>query len=342
MKAAVLVETGKIDIREIDRPILGRDDLLIKTAYAGVCGSDLHAFRGKHPFRKPPVILGHELAGTVVECGGDVQGFRPGDRVTVMPLVACGTCRMCRMGRENICLNKQVPGAGAWLGSFAEYALAKASIAYKLAEGTPCELGVLAEPLAVGVHAVQRQARIEPGSRVLVLGGGTIGILTALAARAAGASDIVATDLFDFNLALTRELCGAATIHAGEAGWEEGLARAYPDKFDATFLCSGASATVGQAVRLTRRGGRIVVTGLFLEPVPVDLTAVTLGELELIGSQIYDHRDFRAAVDWIDAGRFDFRRLVTQVFRLQQAQHALTILANRTEDAVKILLQMSR
>ncbi len=342
MKAAVLVETGKIEIREIDGQTVGPDDILIKTAYAGVCGSDLHAFGGKHPFRKPPVILGHELAGTVVECGAGVGGYRHGDRVTVMPLVACGTCRLCRMGRENVCLNKQVPGAGAWLGSFAEYALAKASITYKLGEATPCELGVLAEPLAVGVHAVQRQARLEPGSRVLVLGGGTIGILTALAARAAGAGDIVATDLFEFNLALLRSLCGAAIIHAAEAGWEERLARAYPDKFDATFLCSGAPATVGQAVRQTRRGGRIIVTGLFLEPVPVDLTAVTLGELEVIGSQIYDHRDFRAAVDWIDAGRFDFRRLLTHVFPLEQAQHALTILANRTEDAVKILLRVSR
>lgn len=341
MKAAVLTETGRIDIREVDRPILGPDDLLIKTAYAGVCGSDLHAFRGKHPFRRPPVILGHELTGTVVECGGDVRGFRVGDRVTVMPLVACGACKPCRMGRENICLNKRVPGAGPWLGFFAEYALAKARITYTLGDATPGELGVLAEPLAVGVHAVQRQARIEPNSRVLVLGGGTIGILTALAARAAGAGDIVATDLLDFNLALARDLCGAAPVHAAEAGWEERLAQEYPDKFDTTFLCSGAPATVGQAVRLTRRGGRIIVTGLFLEPVSVDLTAVTLGELEVIGSQIYDHRDFRTAVDWIDAGRFDFRRLLTHVFPLERAQDALTILANRTEDAVKILLQAS-
>jgi L-iditol 2-dehydrogenase len=270
MKAAVLVETGKIDIREIDRPILGRDDLLIKTACAGVCGSDLHAFRGKHPFRKPPVILGHELAGTVVECGSDVQGFRPGDRVTVMPLVACECPNVSDGSREHL-PEQAGAGAGAWLGSFAEYALAKASIAYKLAEGTPCELGVLAEPLAVGVHAVQRQARIEPGSRVLVLGGGTIGILTALAARAAGAGDIVATDLFDFNLALTRELCGAATIHAGEAGWEEGLARACPDKFDATFLCSGASAM--WPGRSTDPPGRLDHRDRFLEPVLVDLTA---------------------------------------------------------------------
>jgi len=342
VKAAVLVETGKIDVCEVDRQRLAPDEILIKTAYAGVCGSDLHAFRGKHPFRKPPVILGHELAGTVVECGGDVRGVRPGDRVTVMPLLACGTCRLCRMGRENICLDKRVPGVGDWLGAFAEYALAKTSVTYPLGDATPFELGVLAEPLAVGVHAVTRQARIEPDGRVLVLGGGTIGILTALAARAAGAGDIVITDLFEFNLALTQTLCGAATVHVGRDGWEEKLARAYPDKFDVTFLCSGAPATVGQATRFTRRGGRIVVTGLFLEPVPMDLTAVTLGELEVIGSQIYDHRDFRTAVDWIDAGRFDFRTLVTHVFPLAQAQQALSVLADRREDAVKILLDMSR
>jgi L-iditol 2-dehydrogenase len=342
MRAAVLTEVGRIEVREVADPTLAPDEVRIQTACAGVCGSDLHAFKGKHPFRKPPVILGHEVAGTVVEVGRDVGKLRLGDRVTVMPLVACGTCRLCRLGRANVCLNKQVPGAGGWLGSFAEQTVAKGAVTFRIGDGTAFELGVLAEPLAVGVHAATRQARIEPDSRVLVLGGGTIGILTALAARAAGAKDIVLTDLFDFNLRLTRELCGARTARVDQAGWEEELARDTPDKFDVAFLCSGAPATVGQAMRLTRRGGRIVVTGLFLEPVPVDLTAVTLGELELVGSQIYDHRDFRTAVEWIDAGRFDFRRLVTQIFPLAKAQDALTVLADRTQDAVKILLADSR
>ncbi|MEI8189456.1 MAG: alcohol dehydrogenase catalytic domain-containing protein [candidate division NC10 bacterium] len=340
MKAAILEETGRIEVRDVEDLRPARDEVLIRTACAGVCGSDLHAFRGRHPFRKPPVVLGHELAGTVVEVGHDVGDIRLDDRVTMMPLVSCGRCRLCRMGRENICLDKRVPGVGGWLGSFAEYSLAKASVTFRLGEATAFELGVLAEPLAVGVHAVMRQARLEAGSRVLVLGGGTIGILTALTARAAGAGDIVITDLLAFNLAPTQALCGAATVHVGREGWEADLARTYPEKFDVTFLCSGDPATVGQAVRLTRRAGRIVVTGLFLEPVPMDLTAVTLGELEVVGSQIYDHRDFRTAVDWIDDGRFDFRKLVTHTFPLAGAQAALTLLSDRTEDAVKILLQM--
>ena len=316
------------------------DELLIETAYAGVCGSDLHAFRGKHPFRKPPVILGHEVAGTVVECGAGVEGFRPGDRVTVMPLLPCGTCELCRMGRTNICLNKRVPGVGEWLGLFTEYSVAKASIVFKLGAATPFELGVLAEPLAVGIHSAFRQARVAAGDRVVVLGAGPIGIFTAMAARATGAGEIVVTDLLDFNLALVREMCGAVTYNSGRAEWETDLARAYPGRFDIAFLCSGAPVTVRQAMGCVRRGGRIIVTGMFLDPVATDLLAVNLNELELIGSAVYDHEDFRRAVDWIDGGRFDFRKLVTHIFPLEKAQDALTVLAERREDAVKILLKM--
>jgi L-iditol 2-dehydrogenase len=340
MKAAILEENYRIAVKEVPDLRTGPEELLIETKFAGVCGSDLHSFKGIHPFRKAPVILGHELAGTVAELGKGVSGFRVGDRVTVMPLIACGKCLHCEMGKENICLNKKVPGVGGWGGTFAQYFLSKPSITFKLGEKASLEVGVLAEPLAVGIHSVFEQGKVKSGSRALILGGGTIGILTALAVKKAGAKEIVVTDLFDFNLKVTGDLCGAKTYTVKEAGLEERILKDRPEKFDVTFLCSGAPATVKQALTLTRRGGRIVVVGLFLEPVPIEPPMVSLNELEIIGSSVYNHEDFKKAVEWIDSGIFDFKKLITHILPLEKAQEALNILDEHKENVIKILLDL--
>ena len=338
MKAAILEDKHKIVIREVSDLRPASDQILIETKFTGICGSDIHAFKGLHPFRKPPVILGHELSGTVLEMGKEVKGFRAGDRVTVMPLIACGECLQCKRGKQNICLNKKVPGIEGWLGTFSEYFLSKPSITYRLGERTSFETGVLAEPLAVGIHSVYSQAKVETGSRVLVLGAGTIGIATAMAAKAAGAKEIVVTDLFDFNLKVTQDLCGARTYSVKMDRLEDTLLIDYPDKFDITFLCSGAPKTVEQAFRLTKRGGRIVVIGMFLEPVPIELIAVNLYEIEIIGSAVYNHSDFERALEWIDSGRFDFGRLITHVLPIDKANDAMNLLIKHDENPIKILL----
>jgi L-iditol 2-dehydrogenase len=340
MKVAMLEAAGRIVLQEANDLRPGPGELLIRTAFAGVCGSDLHTFQGAHPFRKPPVILGHEIAGTVAELGAGVSGFRPGDRVTVMPLLACGSCPPCRAGTPNICLHKTVPGVEGWLGTFAEYFLARPSVTYRLGKGTGLDLAVLAEPLAVGVHSVLRRGRVGAGSRVLVLGAGTIGILTACAARLAGAAAIAVTDVFPFNAMLAAELCGGRGYAARMEGLEDTILHDHPEKFDVAFLCSGAPATVATAFRLTRRGGRIVVTGLFHAPVPTDLTGIALNEFDLSGSVIYDAQDFQTAVEWIDGGRCQFQKVITHVFPLAQAQAALSLLAQHAEDVAKILLEV--
>jgi L-iditol 2-dehydrogenase len=340
MKAAILEDKYRIVTKEVGDLRPGSDDILIETKFTGICGSDIHAFKGIHPFRKPPVILGHELSGTVVEMGKDAKGFRIGDRVTVMPLISCGKCIHCQMGKENVCLNKKVPGVEGWQGSFAQYFISKPSITYKVGESTGLDIAVLAEPLAVGIHSVYQQGRMEKGSSVLMLGAGTIGILTALAAKRAGAKEIVITDLFDFNLTVTKDLCGATTYSAKGGAVEEVILKDYPQKFDVTFLCSGAVGTVKQALQLTRRGGRIVVVGMFLEPVPIELTSISLNELEFIGSVVYDHDDFKKAVDWIDSGLFDFAKLITHIFPLEKAEAAMNLLIRHEEDAIKILLDL--
>ena len=337
MKTAILEASHQIVVREIEDLKPGPTEILIKTVVAGVCGSDLHAFKGLHPFRKPPVILGHEVAGTVVKTGPAVKGFQEGDRVTVMPLLACEQCDACRRGSPQICLNKKVPGPGAWPGFFAEYALSEASIAYKIGEHTRFSEGVLAEPLAVAIHSVRR-AEVKKGANVLVLGAGTIGILTAAAAANTGAEEIAITDLFASNLSTVASLCGAIPYDAADKNLTEKIARRH-GKFDIVFLCSGAPTTVQQALHLVRPGGKIVVVGMFLDAVPLDLLSVTLREIEIVGSVVYTHDDFQNALKWIDSGDTPFGRLITHTFPLEKAQEAMLQLMEHQENPLKILLK---
>ena len=340
MKAAVLEDVHKIAIREVDPLSPGPDELLIKTEFTGVCGSDLHAYEGHHPFRKPPVVLGHEIAGTVVQAGEDVIGFQPGARVTVMPLRLCGRCSRCRNGKPQLCEEKTLPGMGRWQGSFAEEFLAPSDSTFLLGDNTSFQKGALAEPLAVAIHSIGR-ARVGGGSSVLFLGGGTIGILSAVAARLAGAESIVVTDLYEYNLNLAADLSGASAYNAKDPDMVERVERDHGGKFDIIMICGGAPVLVRQALALVNKGGRIVVTGLFPEPVPIELPQITLNELELVGTVVYNHGDFQKAVDWLEAGEIPFEKIISHTFPLDQAQGAMELVAERREDFMKVLLSVS-
>lgn len=337
MKAALLQETGKVVIQTFGRPTIGPHEVLIRVEYAGVCGSDVHAYHGTHPFRKPPVILGHEVAGRIVALGEAVQGFAIGDAVTVMPYLHCGHCPPCLRGQTNVCLHKRVPGTGDWLGTFAEYFGADAAITYKLGPHTDTRRGVLAEPLAVGIHALRRGG-MGSGSRVLVLGGGTIGLLTALAARLAGATDVALTDLYDHKLDIARAVGIEAAYNARQANLVETIRRQHPEGFDVICLASGAAITVEQALALIQRGGRVVVTAMFTAPVLTDLLAVTLGEVELVGTQIYTDADFRQALHWLEQQGDVFELLISRVYPLEAARDALHTLSERPGEVIKVLL----
>jgi threonine dehydrogenase-like Zn-dependent dehydrogenase len=157
----------------------------------------------------------------------------------------------------------------------------------------------------------------------------------------AGAKDIVVTDLFEFNLRLASELCGTQGYHAKTDGLEEAVLKEFPGKFDVTFLCNDAPTTVSQAFMLTRRGGRIIVTGIFHGPVPTELTAVSLNEFEVVGSVVYNHQDFKKAVEWIDSGAFAFGKLITHILPIEKADDALNLLDRHKEDVAKILLEVN-
>jgi L-iditol 2-dehydrogenase len=340
VKAITLQETGRVTVVEHEEPRLGTNDILIEVAYAGICGSDMHAFRGRHPFREPPVVLGHEVSGTVAALGSDVEAFSLGDRVTVMPSVSCGHCTFCERELPNLCVNKEVPGTGDWVGTMAEYFRADADVTYKLGENTSLRLGCLAEPLAVAAHSVA-QGEVGPGRRVLVLGGGTIGLLTALSAKILGAETVALTDLYDYKLETAKTVGIDDVRSARRDDLAEALLQDYPEKFETVLLASGAPPVMEQAMALVQRGGRIVVTALFLEQTPVDLLQITLQELQVVGSQIYTAEDFEAALQWLDDGRWSFEEIISHVYPLDQAPAVFQNIAEHPENAIKVLLAAS-
>jgi len=177
MKALRFSHVGRSEIVEISRPIPKPDEVLIRVKAAGICASDIMAFKGKHSYRIPPVITGHELAGEIVERGSGISTLKIGDRVAVEPHIGCGICALCRQGHYNECPNKRLLGVGDWIGAFSEYVVAAEPMCHPMPGTMSFEEGAALEPLCVGLHAVQR-ANLRIGERIAVLGCGAIGMMT--------------------------------------------------------------------------------------------------------------------------------------------------------------------
>jgi L-iditol 2-dehydrogenase len=185
MKAMFFPEPYRAEIVERPVPVPEDGAVLVRVRAAGICASDVAAFQGKHNVRRPPVITGHELAGEIAAVGPSVTDWAVGDRVAVEPHMGCGSCAYCRRGQYHECPEKRFIGVGDWIGAFAEYVVAAGSMCHRMPADMPYDEGAALEPFCVGLHAARR-AQVQVGDRVAVLGGGTIGLMTLLAARLAG------------------------------------------------------------------------------------------------------------------------------------------------------------
>lgn len=339
MKAAVLHDYYKIGIEEIPEPEPKPNEVKIQVVATGICGSEIHAYKGTHPFRRPPSILGHEMAGDVVAVGAQVRKFALGDRVTINPQKACGACDHCQAGYPNHCSNRVMLGVQEWVGSFAEYIVCPEELVYRLPDHVSYAEGVMMEPLAVGVHGV-RQAGLGPGSSALILGAGTIGLCTLAAALEAGATTTLITDVVDFNLAVARDLGATAGINVRRQELRQVVAEATGGKgVDAVLVTIGHPAVVSDAIATVRRRGEVVLIALFEGPITIqDTFAVVGGERVLRGSQTYTPEDMQKALDLIVSGRVDAQKFLTQRLPMSQVQHGFEIVDKKLEDCVKVIL----
>jgi L-iditol 2-dehydrogenase len=326
------------DIRLIEsaRPAAGEGEVLLSIARVGICGSDLHAYHGRHPYIQLPVVPGHEFSGTIVELGKGVDHLQVGQRVTVEPSLVCGKCYNCTHGHYNICSNLKVIGCQT-NGAFGEFLAVPASKVLVLPDELTWEQAALVEPLAVGVHAA-RMGKVQTGDRVLIFGAGTIGLMVLQAAKVMGAGKVMVSDLFQERLDLAEELGADYAVNPRTQDLENEI----KDKFgaegvDVIIECVGISATMKEAIRLARKGTRIVVAGVFEEPVQVDLGLVQDHELELAGTLMYLNDDFPFAIEAIRSGKARVDPLITHRFPLEEAARAFKVADGRKE-AIKVLL----
>jgi L-idonate 5-dehydrogenase len=337
----VLHAPEDLRLDEQDAGEIGPGQVIVRVGMGGICGSDLHYFRhgGFGAIRiKEPIVLGHEVAGTIEAVADDVTDFKLGDRVAVNPSRPCGVCKFCFEGLPNQCLDMRYYGSAMRMphsqGAFRNILLCNANQCHRVAEGVPLSTAALAEPFSVTLHAVGRAGSLL-GKRVLVSGCGPIGVLAIAAAKLHGAAEVVATDVVDEPLVIAKKMGADETLNVvRDTGW---VARNAADKgsFDVMLECSGNERALRDGLEVMRPRGVVVQLGMGGD-VSVPQNVIVAKELSLTGSFRF-HAEFALAVKLINDRRVDLAPIITGSFPMDQAVAAFELAGDR-QRAMKVLI----
>lgn len=335
MLAAYCTQPGTLELREVPRPEPKPGHVVVEVRNCGICGSDLHYWSGGFPV--PSVCPGHEISGEVAAVGAGVTRLRAGDRVAVEPAITCGRCTSCRVGDYQLCREFRVLGTHE-NGGFAQYLHMPEYALFPLPAAVDWATAALTEPLAVGVHAV-RLGNVRLGDRVLVLGAGTIGLLAALAAVEAGASEVLITARHPHQRAAA-ERFGARPFAEGR---EDLSAYVFDHPVDVTIeTVGGAADTLNQALYSTRAGGSVVVLGVFTGQPQINAVVLMLKEIRMIGSLMYGRHgtraDFDVALDVLARRAGEMSHLITHALPLAEIGDGYRIAADKTQKSIKVTI----
>jgi L-iditol 2-dehydrogenase len=340
MKAVMKVApgVGHVELRDIDEPRPSANQVTIQVKAAGICGTDLHIFRDE--FRSwPPVVLGHEVSGEIVEVGDGVDPSLLGRRVTTETYFStCGACAYCRAGRANLCLNRRSIGS-AVNGGFTNFVVVPARNVHALPESVDFDAGALTEPLACVCHAVLTTPTVSAGDVAVIAGPGAIGLLTLQVVRAAGATTVVLGMHGDEQrMQLARELGADHVINVSVDRPDERVRDLTPEGLgaDVVYECSGAGPAAQQLLTLARRGARYVQIGLFGKSVAWDLDQVCFRELTVTGSNASVPGAWTRALQLLESGQVDTRPLITARYPVTEWEQAFEGFERKT--AIKTLL----
>ncbi len=337
MKSIVIAAPFCVEIRETPVPVPGEGEALLRLLYGGICGSDLNSYRGTNAYLTYPRIPGHEFSAEIVSVGDNAGGFRPGDIVTANPYFNCGRCLSCRRGLVNACMSNQTMGVQRD-GGFSEYVVLPVS---RLISGRGLDPKTLAliEPFCIGYHGIQR-ASVRKGDRVLVVGAGTIGILSAIAAKSRGA-EVWVCDIAPKKLDYARQFEPDGVI-LNES--PEHFTRAWQDAtggegFDVTVECVGLPSTFQNCLDAACFGGRVSVIGIGKQSINLDFTVIQKKELNIFGSRNALTRDFEELIGMVQAQDPGLARIVTDEYPFEQAARAFEDFHRNAGSMLKVMLR---
>lgn len=344
MKAGLLIGLNEFDVREIEKPVPGPNEVLIKVKAAGICGSDIHKMQSEWKYALP-MVMGHEFAGVVEEVGLAVQQVQAGDRVAVAPLIPCQECPYCRAGKYQLCTHYSMIGSQRY-GGFAEYVVVPEENVLNIGEQISFEEAAMIEPLAVAAHGVLG-LDVQLGDTVAVFGLGTIGILSAQWLWLAGAKKIIGIDLDQNKLEAAKKYGVTDTINVMREPLEERI-RELTDGLgvDIALECAGSVITEEQCLMVTKKGGKIGYQGIAYSDVILRQTAfenIFRREYSIKGfwnsySAPFPGKEWLHTIDFLEQKRIEVKSLISHRFSLDQLQEAFDLTVQRKESYSKVMI----
>lgn len=343
-RAAFMTSIDKMEIKEIAMPSPKAKEVLIKVEYVGICGSDVHYF---HDGRcgdyvvDGDFILGHECAGTVVELGEGVEHLKVGDRVALEPGITCGQCEFCKSGRYNLCPDVQFLATPPVQGCYENYIAFPENMAFKLPDNISTKEGALVEPLSVGMHAAN-QGQIKLGDSVVILGAGCIGLVTLLACKAYGATDITVVDVAPKRLEFAMKLGATRVIDARTVDAVVEIDKLTNGKgIDKVFEAAGSAFTIAQTPYIVKQGGTIVLVGISpQEKIEFNFAKIMAKEIKI--ESVFRYRNiYPQAIAAISQGKIDVSGIITHEFDFDDIQEAFNCAIHNKNDVVKAVIKIS-
>jgi 2-desacetyl-2-hydroxyethyl bacteriochlorophyllide A dehydrogenase len=317
----IVAETAGITVVTAERPEPGPRDALIRMTVTGICGSDIHAVHGRHPFVSLPYHPGHEVVGVVESTGDEVTTVAPGHRVTIEPTIPCGRCKMCTTERSNLCENLQFFGCGWNQGGMADYFTIPADRLHRVPDDLDDVTAVLIEPLSTPVHAARLAGGVT-GKSIAILGAGPIGLLLLAVVRAHGAKRVVVTDVLPAKREHARSFGADDAIDATAEDVVDRIRHTLEESADVVFDCVAVQPTITQAITLASKGGTVVVVGVPAREVTVPLPLIQDHQIRIQGSATYLPEDYDESMRLLQAGAIRTSEMVTAVHTMNNAADA--------------------